>query len=895
MQPVVDRINGLEPEIEKLSADECRSRAADLRQRHQNGESLDDLLPEAFALVREAAKRSLGQRHFDVQLIGGLVLHQGRIAEMKTGEGKTLVATLPSFLNALTGRGVHVVTVNDYLARRDAEWMGRVHRYLGLEVGCVVHGISDAERRQAYEADITYGQNNEFGFDYLRDNMKASLEACVQRDHYFAIVDEVDSILIDEARTPLIISGPVEDDPEKFRRLDRIIPRLKAEQHYTLDEKARSASLTEEGIAEVEKVLSIPNLYAPEMMDTLHVVQNALRAHSLYKRDVDYVVKDGQIVIVDEFTGRLMEGRRWSDGLHQAIEAKEGVKVQNETQTYASITFQNYFRMYEKLSGMTGTADTEAPEFAKIYDLDVVVVPTNKPMIRDDRGDLVYRTKAEKWGAVADEIEDCHRRGQPVLVGTIAIETSELLSKRLKNRGVPHNVLNAKHHQREAEIIAQAGALGAVTISTNMAGRGTDIVLGGNAEMMLRARGLDPSEPAQKEEFERVERSCAEARERVLEAGGLHVLGTERHESRRIDNQLRGRSGRQGDPGSSRFYLALEDDLMRIFGSDRISPLMKRLGMEEGEPIEHRMVSRAIERAQSKVEARNFDVRKHLLEYDDVMNKQRESIYTWRRTILGEAARGVPGDGRGARRRGAGRLRAGAQRGGPRGARAGGRAAVRHPARPRAGAAARRRAQGRPREARRATARARVPAPRGEGPDVQGHPGPTAVRPARSGVPGHRARHPAPEPGPAVEGAPAGDGSPEGGDRAARLRAAGSQARVPARGLRDVRRDERPHPRPRGGAAVPGRPRDPVRGAPAGPAGGRGGAAARARDAPAGHPPLRTGVRAGARGRGEARGPQGRAQRAVPVWLGPQVQEVPRGGRLVPRIRSSPSLPAPLG
>jgi preprotein translocase subunit SecA len=636
MQPVVDRINGLEPEIEKLSADECRSRAADLRQRHQNGESLDDLLPEAFALVREAAKRSLGQRHFDVQLIGGLVLHQGRIAEMKTGEGKTLVATLPSFLNALTGRGVHVVTVNDYLARRDAEWMGRVHRYLGLEVGCVVHGISDAERRQAYEADITYGQNNEFGFDYLRDNMKASLEACVQRDHYFAIVDEVDSILIDEARTPLIISGPVEDDPEKFRRLDRIIPRLKAEQHYTLDEKARSASLTEEGIAEVEKVLSIPNLYAPEMMDTLHVVQNALRAHSLYKRDVDYVVKDGQIVIVDEFTGRLMEGRRWSDGLHQAIEAKEGVKVQNETQTYASITFQNYFRMYEKLSGMTGTADTEAPEFAKIYDLDVVVVPTNKPMIRDDRGDLVYRTKAEKWGAVADEIEDCHRRGQPVLVGTIAIETSELLSKRLKNRGVPHNVLNAKHHQREAEIIAQAGALGAVTISTNMAGRGTDIVLGGNAEMMLRARGLDPSESAQKEEFERVERSCAEARERVLEAGGLHVLGTERHESRRIDNQLRGRSGRQGDPGSSRFYLALEDDLMRIFGSDRISPLMKRLGMEEGEPIEHRMVSRAIERAQSKVEARNFDVRKHLLEYDDVMNKQRESIYTWRRTILGE-------------------------------------------------------------------------------------------------------------------------------------------------------------------------------------------------------------------------------------------------------------------
>ena len=634
LQPRVDAINALEPELERLSGDDVRRRAGELRQRVEKGEPLDDVLHEAFGLVREAAKRAIGQRHFDVQLIGGMVLHQGKIAEMKTGEGKTLVATLPSFLNALTGNGVHIVTVNDYLAKFHADWMGQIYHYLGLEVGCVVHGMSDAERRTAYQADVTYGQNNEFGFDYLRDNMKPTLEHYVQRGHDFAIVDEVDSILIDEARTPLIISGPVDDDPEKFRRLDRVPKKLEAEQHYTLDEKARQVLLTDDGMAEVEKILGIDNLYAPDQMDTLHVVQNALRAHALYKKDVDYVVKDGQIVIVDEFTGRLMEGRRWSDGLHQAVEAKEHVKVQQESQTYASITFQNYFRMYEKLSGMTGTADTEAEEFSKIYELDVVVIPTNEPMVRLDHPDVVYRTKAEKWKALVEEIADCRERGQPVLVGTIAIETSEMLSKRLKNRGIPHNVLNAKHHGREAEIIAQAGRLGAVTLSTNMAGRGTDIVLGGNAEMMLRARGLTPNDPEHREELERLVAEYAPEHERVIAEGGLHVLGTERHESRRIDNQLRGRSGRQGDPGSSRFFLALEDDLMRIFGSDRIAPLMQRLGMKEDEAIEDRMLSRAIARAQSKVEARNFDIRKHLLEYDDVMNRQRESIYGWRREIL---------------------------------------------------------------------------------------------------------------------------------------------------------------------------------------------------------------------------------------------------------------------
>ena len=633
-RPAVERINALEAETEPLSDEDLKRRAGALRERAGRGEPLDDLLPEAFACVRESAKRTLGQRHYDVQLIGGMVLHEGKIAEMKTGEGKTLVATLASFLNALGDVGVHVVTVNDYLARRDAEWMGQVHRLLGLETSCVLTGMNDEERRRAYACGVIYGQNNEFGFDYLRDNMKPSLELFVQRDHRFAIVDEVDSILIDEARTPLIISGPVEDNPEKFRRLDRIIPRLKPEEHYAVDEKQRSAILTEEGVAEVEKLLGIDNLYAPHQMETLHVVQSAVRAHALYKRDIDYVVKDGQVVIVDEHTGRLMEGRRWSDGMHQAVEAKEGVRIQNETQTYASITFQNYFRMYDKLAGMTGTADTEAAEFAEIYGLDVVIVPTHRPMIRADQEDVVYRTQREKWEAVIEDIEGRHAKGQPVLVGTIAIETSEMLAGKLKRRGVPHNVLNAKQHDREAEIVSQAGARGSVTISTNMAGRGTDIVLGGNAEMMLRARGLDPEEAGSAEALAELEAQCAEQREQVLEAGGLYVLGTERHESRRIDNQLRGRSGRQGDPGESRFYMSLEDDLLRIFGGDRLRPLMTRLGMEEGEAIEARMLSGAIERAQKKVEVRNFDIRKHLLQYDDVMNKQRRSVYAWRRDVL---------------------------------------------------------------------------------------------------------------------------------------------------------------------------------------------------------------------------------------------------------------------
>ncbi len=636
LRPTVERINSLEPEFEPLADEELRRCSGELRGRAERGEPLDDLLPEAFALVRESAKRTLGQRHFDAQLLGGMVLHQGKIAEMRTGEGKTLAATLPSYLNALSGKGVHVVTVNDYLAQRDSEWMGAIHRLLGLEVGCVIAGVSENDRRAAYRADITYGQNNEFGFDYLRDNMKPSLDLYVQRGHHFGIVDEVDSILIDEARTPLIISGPVDDDPDRFRRLDRIIPRLSKEKdHFTVDEKARQVLLTEEGVAEVEKLLGIDNLYAPQSMETLHAIQNGLRAHVLYQKDVDYVVKDGQVVIVDEFTGRLMEGRRWSDGMHQAIEAKEGVKIQNESQTLASVTFQNFFRMYEKLAGMTGTADTEASEFAEIYKLDVVVVPTNRPMVRADYEDQVYRTMKEKWDAVVEDIQDCQARGQPVLVGTIAIETSEMLSKRLKNKGIAHNVLNAKHHQREAEIISQTGRLGATTISTNMAGRGTDIVLGGNAEMMLKARGIDPESPDAREELVELRKQCDVEREQVVAAGGLHVLGTERHESRRIDNQLRGRSGRQGDPGSSRFYLSLEDDLLRIFGSERIAPLMKRLGMEEGEAIEAKMLSGAIERAQRKVEVRNFDMRKHLLEYDNVMNKQRESIYAWRRNVLG--------------------------------------------------------------------------------------------------------------------------------------------------------------------------------------------------------------------------------------------------------------------
>ncbi|MGD0400093.1 MAG: preprotein translocase subunit SecA [Syntrophobacteraceae bacterium] len=598
--PIVDVINSFEPEIRKLSDDQLKAKTAEFRQRLENGEELDDLLAEAFAVVREASDRALAMRPFDVQLIGGVVLHQGKIAEMKTGEGKTLVATMPIYLNALSGKGVHLVTVNDYLAKRDSEWMGQIYKFLGLTVGCIVHGLDDNERKQAYNSDITYGTNNEFGFDYLRDNMKFRIEELVQRDLHYAIVDEVDSILIDEARTPLIISGPAEKSTELYYRVNRIIPQIKEESHYTKEEKTRSVALTEDGVARVERLLGIDNLYDARNMTMNHHVQQALRAHVLFKRDVDYIVKDGQVIIVDEFTGRLMPGRRYSEGLHQALEAKEGVKVENENQTLASITFQNYFRMYEKLAGMTGTAETEAAEFAKIYKLDVVVVPTHQEMIRKDFPDCIYRTEAEKFRAVAGEIKELHGIKKPVLVGTISITKSEKLSEMLKRSGVPHQVLNAKLHEKEAEIVARAGQPGAVTISTNMAGRGTDIVLGPG----------------------------------VVEVGGLHIIGTERHEARRIDNQLRGRSGRQGDPGSSRFYLSLEDDLMRIFAADRLSGLMQRIGMAEDEPIEHRLISKAIENAQSRVEAHNFSIRKNIIEYDDVMNQQREIIYRQRREAL---------------------------------------------------------------------------------------------------------------------------------------------------------------------------------------------------------------------------------------------------------------------
>lgn len=635
--PIADRINALEPGISSLSDLQLKAKTQEFKSRLENGETLDDILPEAFAVVRETSKRVLGMRHFDVQLIGGIVLHEGKIAEMKTGEGKTLVATLPVYLNALTGKGVHVVTVNDYLARRDARWMGPIYNFLGLTVGVIVHGLSDEERQAAYNADITYGTNNEFGFDYLRDNMKYDLSQYVQRELNYAIVDEVDSILIDEARTPLIISGPSEESTDKYYIIDKIIPKLKKDTDYTIDEKARTAILTEEGNMKVERLLGTTNLYDPSNIELVHHVLQALKAHTLFKRDVDYVVKDGEVIIVDEFTGRLMPGRRWSDGLHQAVEAKEAVKIESENQTLATITFQNYFRMYNKLAGMTGTADTEAEEFAKIYNLDVLVIPTNKPMIRADYPDVIYKTEKAKFNAVLGEIEELHRKGQPVLVGTISIEKSETLSYMLKKKGIPHSVLNAKYHEREAEIIAQAGRSGAVTIATNMAGRGTDIVLGGNPEGLARdflKEKKEFTEEEWKQALEKARDICGKDREKVVSAGGLHILGTERHEARRIDNQLRGRSGRQGDPGSSRFYLSLEDDLMRIFGSDRISGLMSKLGMEEDVPIENRMVSKAIENAQKKVEAHNFDIRKHLLEYDDIMNKQRTEIYSFRREIL---------------------------------------------------------------------------------------------------------------------------------------------------------------------------------------------------------------------------------------------------------------------
>ncbi len=641
IQPIVERINSLEPRMMALSDHELRAKTGEFKERVQRGEGLDELLPEAFAVVREVARRTLGERHFDVQLIGGIVLHEGKIAEMATGEGKTLVATLPAYLNALLGRGVHIVTVNDYLARRDAEWMGVIYRFLGLDVGVITHDMEDYERKKAYAADITYGTNNEFGFDYLRDNMKFSLEDCVQRELFYAIVDEVDSILIDEARTPLIISGPSEESTEKYYHINRIIPHLKRDRHFTVDEKANTVVLTEEGVAKVEELLKIENLYDPRHIDILHHVNQALRAHHLFKKDVDYVVKDGKVIIVDEFTGRLMPGRRWSDGLHQAIEAKEGVRIERENQTLATITFQNYFRMYKKLAGMTGTADTEAVEFKKIYDLDVVVIPTNRPLIRTNYPDVIYKTEREKFEAVVREIEELHRKGRPVLVGTVSIEKSERLSRMLKRRGIPHHVLNAKHHEREAEIIAQAGRLGAVTISTNMAGRGTDILLGGNPKFLAKKMAGDGSK---EEEFQEAYKKALEItsreKEEVVKLGGLHVIGTERHESRRIDNQLRGRAGRQGDPGSSRFYLSLEDDLLRIFGSDRIAGIMDKLGMKEGEPIEHSLVTKAIENAQKRVEAHNFEIRKHLLEYDDVMNQQREVVYSLRKRILaGEGLR----------------------------------------------------------------------------------------------------------------------------------------------------------------------------------------------------------------------------------------------------------------
>ncbi|HVS90046.1 MAG TPA: preprotein translocase subunit SecA [Candidatus Acidoferrum sp.] len=702
LQPLVAAINAREAEVKALSDEQLKTRFSELKAQVQ--ERLKDADPgdpafrelmqrafepaivPAFALVREAGRRFLNMRHFDVQLIGGMVLHEGKIAEMKTGEGKTLVATLPAALNALAGRGVHIITVNDYLARRDAEWMSPLFRALGLSVGVIVHDLDDEQRRAAYGADITYGTNNEFGFDYLRDNMKYDLANCVQRGHHFAIVDEVDSILIDEARTPLIISGPAEESTDKYYRIDKIIPKLIKEIDYTLDEKHRTATLTEEGVSKCERMLSLGNLYDPAHMEVIHHVYQGLRAHTLYKRDVDYVVKDGEVIIVDEFTGRQMPGRRWSDGLHQAVEAKEAVKIERENQTLATITFQNYFRMYKKLSGMTGTAETEAAEFGKIYNLDVVVIPTNRTLIREEHRDVVYRTEKEKFGAVVDGIlqEDnsfangirhYYERGQPVLVGTISIEKSETIAESLKKVGIPHQVLNAKQHERESRVVAQAGRKGAVTVATNMAGRGTDILLGGNPEQMTRDHFLknklampyaaapaviaadsangDAAQPAVqmvlfqhegkifqvpadqwKPVYSQFAEQCKAEHDEVVALGGLHILGTERHEARRIDNQLRGRSGRQGDPGSSRFFLSLEDDLMRIFGGERVKQLMYRLGMTEGVPIESGLISRRIENAQKSVEAQNFDARKHLLEYDDVMNKQRETIYSIRRSAL---------------------------------------------------------------------------------------------------------------------------------------------------------------------------------------------------------------------------------------------------------------------
>ncbi len=667
IKPTIAAINEFEPAVQKLSDEQLRERTAAFKaqiadavkgardkddRKYREQEALMQILPEAFAVVREASKRTTGMRHFDVQMIGGLVLHQGKIAEMRTGEGKTLVATLPAYLNALTGRGVNVITVNDYLASRDAEWMGQIYRFLGLEVGCIQNEMDDFERQTAYAADITYGTNNEFGFDYLRDNMKFDLATCVQRDHYFAIVDEVDSILIDEARTPLIISGPSEESTDKYYQANAIIPQLirgeeleenKKTGDYVVDEKNHSAVLTEDGVDKAERLLGVGNLYDPSNMELLHCVEQALKAHTLYRLDHQYVVQDGEVIIVDDFTGRLMKGRRWSDGLHQAVEAKEGVKIERENQTLATITLQNYFRLYEKLSGMTGTAETEAAEFHSTYKLDVIVIPTHMPMVRKDNPDMIYRTLPEKWDAVVDEIKERYEHGQPVLVGTVSVENSELISRRLQRVGVPHNVLNAKYHEREAEIVAQAGRKRAITIATNMAGRGTDILLGGNPDFLarefLKEDEIDPDEVTEsqwQEQYSKAKRIVDAEHKEVVSLGGLHILGTERHESRRIDNQLRGRAGRQGDPGSSRFFLSLEDDLMRIFAGDKVKALMQRLGMEKGVAIESKMVSKRIAAAQKSVEGRNFETRKHLLEYDDVMNKQRETIYGLRRQLMEE-------------------------------------------------------------------------------------------------------------------------------------------------------------------------------------------------------------------------------------------------------------------
>ncbi|RMH58054.1 MAG: preprotein translocase subunit SecA [Candidatus Hydrogenedentota bacterium] len=634
LTPIVEQVSALEPEMRGKTDEELAALTPHFRERLDNGESLELLLPEAFAAVREAARRTIGLRPFDVQVMGGIVLHEGRIAEMKTGEGKTLVATMPVYLNALTGRGVHVVTVNDYLARRDAEWMGPVFRFLGLEVGFIQNEMENEARRRAYACDITYGTNNEFGFDYLRDNMVPDASLKVQRGHYYAIVDEVDSILIDEARTPLIISGPAEESTQIYYQADRIAAALRRDQDYEIDEKDRAVTLTETGVTVIENRLGCGNLYNPENMHLVHHIVQALRARELYKRDTDYVVKDGEVIIVDEFTGRMMPGRRWSDGLHQAVEAKERLPIKRESQTLATITFQNYFKMYEKLAGMTGTADTEATEFMQIYNLDVVVLPTNKPMIRVDHPDVIYKTEREKFQAVIEEIEDCYERGQPVLVGTISIEKSERLSELLTERGIPHHVLNAKHHEREADIVAQAGRLKAVTIATNMAGRGTDIMLGGNPAFLARTRAQPDDPESYERELSRAKEECAREHEQVVAVGGLHILGTERHESRRIDNQLRGRSGRQGDPGSSRFYLSLEDDLMRLFGSERVAKMMDVMKWEEGEPISHKLVTKAVARAQERVEMMNFERRKRLLDYDNVMNQQREIIYDLRATAL---------------------------------------------------------------------------------------------------------------------------------------------------------------------------------------------------------------------------------------------------------------------